>query len=122
MNSFPKLLFLLAMTCGISCFPSSTLAQETQRQKQEQGAQQNQYRDQSQSLQQDQQQHALQAYRGKISTKHGNYYLEETYSRASYLLQDTHEAKNFLNKKVRVTGWLDSEKSILHVISLATAP
>ena len=122
MNSFPKLFLLLAATCSISCFSSSTQAQETERHKQEQGAQQNQYRDQSQSLQEDQQQHALQAYRGKISTKHGNYYLEETYSHASYLLQDTHEAKNFLNKKVRVTGWLDSEKSILHVVSLATAP
>lgn len=122
MNPLAKLFFPVAAVGGILCFSSCTRAQETQRQKQEQGAQQNQYRDQSQSLQEDQQQHALQAYRGKISTKHGHYYLEETYSRASYLLQDTHEAKNFLNKKVRVTGWLDSEKNILHVVSLATAP
>jgi hypothetical protein len=109
-------LFLVPTTGSVAC------AQETRQQKQQEENQQNQYRDQSQSLQQNQQQQDEQAYRGKISSKHGNYYLEVAYSRASYLLDDTWEAKKFLNKKVRVTGSLDADKSILHVISIAAVP
>jgi hypothetical protein len=123
MNGFAlRLLLFLAAICGVPRLQANVQAQETQRQKQEQGSQQNQYRDQSQSLQENQQQHELQDYRGKISTKHGDYFLEVAYSRASYLLQDTHEAKKFLDKKVRVTGWLDADKDILHVTTMATTP
>jgi hypothetical protein len=109
-------LILVAATGSVAC------AQETRQQKQQQEGQQNQYRDQSQSLQQNQQQQDEQAYRGKISSKHGNYYLEVAYSRASYLLDDMWQARKFINKKVRVTGSLDADKSILHVISIAAIP
>jgi len=107
------------------CVPlaGNVWAQQKQQEKQEQtNKPQSQYRDQSQPLQETQQRANVQAYRGQISTKHGKYYLEEAHTRSSYLLEDTWEAKKFLNKKVRVTGWLDSEKSILHVVSLTTAP
>jgi len=107
------------------CVPvaGNVWAQQKQQEKQEQtNKPQSQYRDQAQPLQETQQRANVQAYRGQISTKHGKYYLEEAHTRSSYLLEDTWEAKKFLNKKVRVTGWLDSEKSILHVVSLTTAP
>lgn len=104
------------------CFQSNTCAQETQRQKQEHNQQQSQYRDQSDSLQQEQQQHDLKTYRGQVSAKHDNYYFQEAYSRASYLLEDTWEAKKFLNKKVRITGWVDADKSILHVVTMTQVP
>jgi hypothetical protein len=110
------------VACGSAWLPNNAWAQETQRQKQEQSPQQNEYHDQTQSLQRDQQQHDLKAYRGQISSKHNKYYLQENYSKASYLLQDTWEAKKFVDKKVRVTGWLDTEKDILHVVSMAQAP
>jgi hypothetical protein len=108
--------------CGV-LVSGEVYAQQKQQENQEQtNKPQSQYRDQSQSLQETQQRANVQAYRGQISTKHGKYYLEEAHTRSSYLLEDTWEAKKFVNKKVRVTGWLDAEKSVLHVVSLATAP
>jgi len=118
----PRLLLIVAAWAGIPLCAANTHSQETQRQKQEQTGQQNQYHDQSQSLQETQQRQSIQAYRGQIAAKHGKYYLEEARTRASYTLEDTWEAKKFLNKKVRVTGWLDPDKNILHVVSLAAAP
>jgi hypothetical protein len=117
-----KLIILVLAAAGIAWPPGGLRAQETQRQKQEQTNQQNQYRDQEQSLQRDQAQRNVQAYLGQISSKHGNYYLENTHSRTSYLLADTWEGKKFVSKKVRVTGWLDTDKEILHVVSMATIP
>lgn len=117
-----SLVLIFAAWAGIPLSAANARAQETQRQKQEQTGQQNQYRDQSQSLQETQQRQDIQLYRGQIAAKHGKYYLEEAHTRASYTLEDTWEAKKFLNKKVRVTGWLDTEKNILHVVSLAVAP
>ena len=123
MNSLSiKLIILVFAGVAIAWPPSCLRAQETQRQKQEQSDQQNQYRDQQQSLQQDQAQRNVQGYLGQISSKHGNYYLENTHSRTSYLLEGTWEGKKFVNKKVRVTGWLDTDKEILHVVSMATIP
>ena len=121
-SSVRVFVFLTVVACGSAWLPNNAWAQETQRQKQEQSPQQNEYHDQTQSLQRDQQQHDLKAYRGQISSKHNKYYLQENYSKASYLLQDTWEAKKFVDKKVRVTGWLDTEKDILHVVSMAQAP
>ena len=117
-----SLLLIVAAWAGIPLCAANARSQETQRQKQEQTGQQNQYRDQSQALQDTQQRQNIQAYRGQIAAKHGKYYLEEAHTRASYTLEDTWEAKKFLNKKVRVTGWLDADKNILHVVSLAAAP
>ena len=107
-----SLLFIVAAWAGIPLWAANARPQETQRQKQEQAGQQNQYRDQSQSLQETQQRQNIQAYRGQIAAKHGKYYLEEAHTRASYTLEDTWEAKKFLNKKVRVTGWLDPDKNV----------
>ena len=115
------LLFVVAWAGFLLC-AANARSQETQRQKQEQTGQQNQYHDQSQSLQETQQRQSIQEYRGQIAAKHGKYYLEEAHTRASYTLEDTWEAKKFLNKKVRVMGWLDADKNILHVVSLAAAP
>jgi Protein of unknown function (DUF5818) len=123
---FNKLKTILILSTGITVgaafSPVNSSAQEAQRQKQEQSSQQNQYRDQSQSPQQNQQQQEIQSYRGQLSSKHGKFYLEEARSRSSYVLEDTWEAKRFLNKKVRVTGWLDADQGILHVVSLSPAP
>ena|SRR5262249_35713278 len=103
-------------------FLNCTFAQETQRQKQEQNSQQNQYRDQAQATQQDQQQQSSQSYAGKVSEKYGKFYLEVAPSRSSYLLENVWQAKRFVNKKVRVTGSLDADKNILHVVTISLAP
>ena|SRR5262250_1399358 len=97
-------------------------AQETQRQKQEQNTQQNQYRDEAQATQLDQSMRNSQSYAGKVSQKYGKFYLEVAHSRSSYLLEGIWQAKRFVNKKVRVTGSLDSDKNILHVVSISPTP
>jgi Tfp pilus assembly protein PilV len=109
-------------TLGMAGLPANASAQESRQQKQQQSAQENRYRDQTESSRQNQQQQDVQAYRGQISSKHGKVYFEEVHSHNSYLLADTWEAKRFLNKKVRVTGWLDADLGILHVISMSTTP
>jgi hypothetical protein len=101
---------------------NDSLAQETQRQKQEQNTQQNQYRDEAQATQVDQAQRNSQSYVGKVSEKYGKFYLEVAHTRSSYLLDGIWQTKRFLNKKVRVTGSLDTDKSILHVVSISVAP
>jgi hypothetical protein len=97
-------------------------AQEGQRQKPEQSPQENGYRDQSQDTLQDQQQKEHASYPGKITEKFGKYYLEDESKRTSFQLQGTWDAKRFIGKKVRVTGTLDTEKNILHVVAIALAP
>jgi type II secretory pathway pseudopilin PulG len=111
----------LGALCLIS-FSSRSSAQESQRQKQEQGAQENAYRDQSQDTQQDQQQKDRASYLGKVSEKFGKFYLEDQGKRTSYQLQNTWDAKRYVGKTVRVTGTLDTEKSILHVVAITQAP
>jgi len=123
MRSFAALFLAAAAQFCVFPIAGDVYAQQKQQDKQDKtNKPQSQYRNQSESLQETQQRQNIQAYRGQISTKHGKYYLEEAHTRASYVLEDTWEAKKFLNKKVRVTGWLDTEKSILHVVSLVTAP
>ena len=115
---------LLACFLG-ACLTSASRcpAQEDRRQKQEQSPQQSQYRDQSQMNQQDQQQKgATQSIPGKVSEKHGKYYLEEDLRKTSYELQGTWELKQYLGKKVRVTGTVDSEHNILYVIAITKIP
>jgi len=109
-------------TAALTCFACLASAQETQRQKPEQSQQQNQYRDQSQDTQEDQQQKPTQSYTGKVSEKFGKYYLEDKRSRTSYLLQGSWDLKRFLDKKVRITGSLDTDKDILHVVAITQAP
>lgn len=110
------LILMLAWLSGV------TAGQESRRQKPEESQQQNQYRDQAQDTLRDQQQKETQSYPGKISEKFGKYYLEDASKRTSYLLEGTWEAKKFLNKKVRVTGALDTDREILHVITIAPMP
>jgi hypothetical protein len=122
MNLFRSAMKLLvSVTVSAVFLAHDSPAQETQRQKPEQQSQQNQYRDQAQSTQLDQYQRGTQSYTGKVSEKYGKFYLEEAHSRSSYLLVGIWQAKRFLNKKVRVTGWLDSDKNILHTVSLSLA-
>lgn len=97
-------------------------AQETQRQKPEQNLQQNQYRDQAQKPQQNLQQQDTQSYAGKVSEKHGKFYLEEARSKTPYQLEGTWSAKRYLGKKVRITGSLDSETNVLHVVTISITP
>ena len=98
------------------------LAQDTQRQKQEQNTKQNQYRDEAQATQRDQAQRDSQSYVGKVSEKYGKFYLEMAHPRSSYLLDGVWQTKRFVNKKVRVTGSLDTDKSILHAVSISLTP
>jgi hypothetical protein len=118
-----KLILLLCLLGSCLALVSRCAAQEDRRQKQEQSPQQNSYRDQAQMGQQDQQQKgSTQSIPGKVSEKHGKYYLEEDLHKASYELQGTWELKQFLGKKVRVTGNVDSEHNILHVIAITKIP
>jgi hypothetical protein len=112
--------FLGALCCSAFCTHSS--AQESQRQKQEQGTQENSYRDQSQDTQQDQQQKDRGSYSGKITEKFGRFYLEDQGKRTSFQLQNTWDAKRYVGKTVRITGTLDTEKNILHVVAIAQIP
>jgi hypothetical protein len=113
---FVFLAVLMASLC------SAARAQESQRQKPEQSPQENGYRDQSQDTLQDQQQKEHASYPGKVTEKFGKYYLEDEKKRTSFQLQGTWDAKRFIGKKVRITGTLDTEKNILHVVAIALTP
>jgi hypothetical protein len=97
-------------------------AQDSQRQKPEQSSQQNLYRDQAQKPQQDLQQQERQSYAGKVSERHGKFYLEEPHSKTAYRLEGTWSAKRYLGKKVRITGSLDTETNVLHVVTISLSP
>lgn len=115
-------LWALVAFCALA-LSSRCVAQEERRQKQEQSPQQSQYHDQAQMTQRDQQQKgATQSIPGKVSEKHGKYYLEEEFRKTSYELQGTWELKQYLGKKVRVTGTIDAEHNILHVIAITKTP
>lgn len=114
--------FLFAILC-LFALSARCPAQEDRRQKQEQSPQQSQYRDQAQTTQQDQQQTGSeQSITGKVSEKFGKYYLEELMRKTSYELQDSWQLKQYLGQKVRVTGKVDTEHNILHVIAITKIP
>jgi YbbR domain-containing protein len=98
------------------------VSQESQRQKPEQNPQENSYRDQTQDTYHDQSQKDSGSYPGKVTEKFGKYYLEDERKHTSFQLQGTWDAKRFVGKKVRITGALDTEKNILHVIAIALTP
>jgi hypothetical protein len=115
----------LAFFCVIlfqEIIATSCVAQDSQRQKPEQSSQQNQYRDQAQKPQQNLQQQETQSYAGKVSEKHGKYYLEEARTKTAYQLEGTWSAKRYLGKKVRITGSLDAETNVLHVVTISMSP
>ena len=120
LNSITLLCFSLAV--GSFFLANVSRAQESQRQKQEQNTQQNQYRDQAQTAQIDQAQRNSQSFLGKVSEKYGKFYLEVAHTRSSYVLDGFSQTKRFVNKKVRVTGSLDTDKNILHTVSISLAP
>jgi len=114
-----------ALVCVIffqQIIAGSSAAQDSQRQKPEQSAQQNLYRDQAQKPQQNLQQQETQSYAGKVSEKHGKFYLEEARSKTPYQLEGTWSAKRYLGKKVRITGSLDTETNVLHVVTISISP
>jgi hypothetical protein len=117
-----KLLTFVSMALILLDVTANCDAQQTRQQPQQQSTQRDQYHDQAQTALRDQQQKETESFPGKISEKHGKYYLEKAYSRASYELMDTWDAKRFVNKKVRITGWLDSENNILHVAAITKTP
>jgi len=121
---FPKTVMLLHFSLAVALLSLANVsrAQETQRQKQEQNTQQNQYRDQAQTTQIDQAQRNSESYVGKVSEKYGKFYLELAHTRSSYVLDGFSQTKRFVNKKVRVTGSLDTDKNILHAVSISLAP
>jgi hypothetical protein len=113
----------LLLLAAVLVFSSTRAdAQETRRQKQEQSPQRSQYREQAQGTQEDQHQKESQSYAGKISEKHGKLFLEQEFHRATFELQGTGQAKQFLGKRVRVTGVLDAEHNILRVIAITKTP
>jgi outer membrane biogenesis lipoprotein LolB len=116
-----KLPMFVCIALIVACAPFCA-AQEARQQSQQQSSQRDQYRDQAQTALRDQQEKGTESFPGKISEKHGKYYLEKAFSRASYELVDTWDTKRFVNKKVRITGWLDSEHNILHVTAITKTP
>ena len=110
------------VTFFLICFTTVCVAQELPQQPQQPSSQQNQYRNQAQTTAQDQRQRHIDSFPGTISQKHGKLYLQIAHTKTSYELADAWEAKRFLNKKVRVTGWLDVENEILHVTTIAKTP
>lgn len=117
-----KLFSFLCVAVLYLVFQPPSIAQQDQHQKPEQTPQQNPYRDQTQDNYQDLQQKERQSLTGKVSEKYGKYYLETEFHKASYEMQGSWELKQFLNKKVRVTATVDSDRSILHVISITKIP
>lgn len=98
-------------------------AQEARRQKPEQPQKRNQYRDQADPMLQDEQQKDTQSFAGTISLKHGKFYLEQEFHKATFELTDFWEAKRFVGQKVRITGVvLNPEKDILRVIAITAVP
>ena len=108
---------LLQPVIAVPCPP-----QDSQRQKPEQSSQQNLYRDQAQKPQQNLQQQDTQSYAGKVSERHGKFFLEEARSKTAYQLEGTWSAKRYLGKKVRITGSLDTETNVLRIVSISIAP
>ena len=92
-------IILLQPIIAVPCPP-----QDSQRQKPEQNSQQNLYRDQAQKPQQNLQQQDTQSYTGKVSERHGKFYLEEARSKTPYQLEGTWSAKRYLGKKVGIGG------------------
>lgn len=100
-------------------FPSLCRSQQ---QPQQPTSQQNQYHNQAQTPELDQSRKHIDTYAGTVSEKDRKFYLQIAHTKTSYELVDTWETKRFLNKKVRVSGWLDSEREILHITTIARAP
>jgi outer membrane biogenesis lipoprotein LolB len=112
----------ISLLACLSALNPSCRAQEDRRQKQEQNPQQNQYRDQSQVSAQQADQQNVQTFAGKVSQKGNTFFLDDPLHKTPYRLADTWDAKRFLNKKVRVSGSLDTEHNILHVKSITRVP
>jgi hypothetical protein len=117
-----KYLIFLCLILLQEMIATACAAQDSQRQKQEQSSQQNQYRDQAQKPQQNLEQQDTQSYAGKVSERHSKFYLEEARSKTSYQLEGTWSAKRYLGKKVRITGTLDTETNVLHVVTISVSP
>jgi hypothetical protein len=75
-----------------------------------------------QKPQQNLEQQDTQSYAGKVSERHSKFYLEEARSKTSYQLEGTWSAKRYLGKKVRITGTLDTETNVLHVVTISVSP
>lgn len=101
---------------------SFCMAQQRPQQPQQPVSRENPYRNQAQTTALDQRQKHIDSYLGTISEKHKKFYLQVAYTKSSFELADTRVTKPFLNKKVRVTGWLDAEHEILHVTAIAKTP
>ena len=104
------------------CFPSLCRSQQQPQQPQQPTSQQNQYHNQAQTPELDQSRKHIDTYAGTLSEKHRKFYLQIAHTKTSYELVDAWEAKRFLNKKVRVSGWLDVEREVLHVSTIARTP
>jgi hypothetical protein len=115
-----------AFVCRIGllliCCASMCAAQQRPQQPQQPTSRHDQYHDQTQPTGQNQLQHHEDSFPGTISEKHGKFYLQIVHTRTSFELADAREGKRWVNKKVRVTGWLDAEHQILHVTTIAKAP
>lgn len=103
-------------------FGLSGRAQETRQQPQQQSSKREAYRDQAQTSVEDQTHKDTESVPGTLSEKYGKFYLQKAHSKLSFELLDAWDAKRFVGKKVRVTGWIDLEHNILHVITIASAP
>jgi hypothetical protein len=121
-SCFQKLELPLAIALCSYALSLPGMAQQTSQQPQQQSTQRDQYRDQAQTTMEDQQQKNMESFPGTISEKYGKFFLQKAHSRLSFELVHTWDAKRFVGKKVRVTGWLDTEHNILHVTTIAKAP
>lgn len=96
-------------------------AQQPRQQPQQQSSRREQYRDQAQTTLEDQQHRDMESVPGMLSEKYGKFYLQQAHSKVNFQLADLRDAKRYIGKKVRVSGWLDSEHNIFHVVTIANA-
>ena len=73
---------------------------------------------------QDQTQHPQESktFTGKIvQSSEGKFVLQDTSGNSTYLLDDQEKAKAFNGKNVKVTGMLDADNNIIHVVDIQEA-
>ena len=63
----------------------------------------------------------VQTFFGRITQKEGKFVLVDTNNNATFQLDDQEKAKPFDGKVVKVTGKLDPDNSIIHVLDIQEA-
>lgn len=73
------------------------------------------------ATQSDDQTKDAQTFLGRITQKEGKFVLVDTNNKATFQLDDQEKAKPFDGKAVKVTGKLDPDNNIIHVLDIQEA-